>query len=84
MLAKSCCAQPAPLVAPGKEDSMTNLPTPYAAARIAAFVPEHLCWSVLWDKEAGLWRAAEDDPDSDLYVQSPDADVVIRYMVAHS
>jgi hypothetical protein len=63
---------------------MINLPTPYAAARIAAFVSEHLCWSVFWDRQAGLWRAAEDDPDSDLYVQSPDADVVIRYMVAHS
>jgi hypothetical protein len=32
---------------------MINLPTPYAAARIAAFVSEHLCWSVFWDKQAG-------------------------------
>jgi hypothetical protein len=63
---------------------MANLPTPYAAARIAAFVSEHLCWSVFWDKQAGLWHTAEDDPDSDLCVQSPDADVVIRYMVTHS
>jgi hypothetical protein len=31
---------------------MTYLPTPYAAARIAAFVSEHLCWSVFWDKQA--------------------------------
>ena len=32
---------------------MTNLPTPYAAARIAAFLSEHLCWSVFWDKQRG-------------------------------
>lgn len=63
---------------------MTNLPTPYAAAHIAAFLSEHLCWSVFWDKRKGLWRAAEDDPDSDLHVESSDADIVIRYISAHS
>ena len=63
---------------------MTNLPTPYAAACIAAFLSEHLCWSVFWDKQEGLWRAAEDDPGSDLYVEGSDADVVIRYMALHS
>jgi hypothetical protein len=63
---------------------MTNLPTPYAAERIAAVLSEHLCWSVFWDKGKGLWRAAEDDPDSDLHVESPDADVVIKYIAVHS
>ena len=63
---------------------MTNLPTPYAAARIAAFLDDHLSWSAYWDKHYGLWRVAEDDPHSDLYAESRDADVVIRYISAHS
>jgi hypothetical protein len=75
------CACPA--LVPAKENSMTNLPTPYAAGSIAAFLSEHLCWSVFWDKQAGLWRADEDDPDSDLQVESPDADVGIRYIAAN-
>ena len=29
---------------------MTNLPTPYAAARLAAFLEDHLSWSAFWDK----------------------------------
>ena len=63
---------------------MTKLPTPYAAAQIAAFLGNHLSWSAWWDKHYGLWRVAEDDTDSDLYAESRDADVVIRYMRAHS
>ena len=63
---------------------MTKLPTPYAAARIVAFLDDHLSWSVWWDKRYGLWRVAEDDTDSDLYAESRDANVVIRYMRAHS
>jgi hypothetical protein len=62
---------------------MTILPTPYAAAQIAEFLDEHLSWSVWWDKHDGLWRVAEDDPGSDLYAASRDADAVIRYMRAH-
>jgi hypothetical protein len=63
---------------------MTNLPTPYAAARIAQFLADHLCWSAFWDKHYGVWHVAQDDPDSDLYAESNDADAVIRYMSAHS
>jgi hypothetical protein len=63
---------------------MTHLPTPYAAARIAAFLSEHLCWSAFWDKKHGVWRVAEDDPNSDLYAESTDANAVIAYMKAHS
>ncbi len=63
---------------------MTSFPTPYAAARVAAFLDDHLSWSAWWDKNSGLWRVAEDDIDSDLYAESRDADVVIRYMRAHS
>jgi hypothetical protein len=63
---------------------MTNLPTPYAAAKIAAFLAEHLCWTAYWDKQHGLWRASQDDPDSSLHAVSRDANVVIKYMAEHS
>ena len=63
---------------------MTRLPTPYAAAQIVGFLDSHLSWSAWWDKHYGLWRVAEDDPGSDLYAESRDADVVIQYMRAHS
>ena len=61
-----------------------SLPTPYAAARIAAFLAEHLSWSAFWDKRHGVWRVSENDPDSELYAVSRDADAVIRYMTANS
>ena len=61
-----------------------SLPTPYAAARVAAFLAEHLSWSAFWDKRHGVWRVSEKDPNSDLYAESHDADTVIRYMRAHS
>jgi len=32
----------------------------------------------------GLWRVVEDDPDSDLYAESSDADTVIGYITAHA
>jgi hypothetical protein len=62
----------------------TSLPTPYAAARIAAFLAEHLSWSAFWDKREGVWRVSENDPDSELYAVSRDAGTVIRYMAANS
>jgi len=62
----------------------TSLPTLYAAARIAAFLAEHLSWSAFWDKREGVWRVSENDPDSELYAASRDADTVIRYMAANS
>lgn len=63
---------------------MISLPTPYAAARLVAFLEDHLSWSAFWDKKYGLWRVAEDDPASELYVESRDADAVIRYIRAHT
>jgi len=63
---------------------MTNLPTPYAVARIAVFLEDHRSWSAFWDKRNGLWRVVEDNPVSDLYAESREADVVIRYMRVHS
>lgn len=62
----------------------SSLPTPYAAARIAAFLAEHLSWTAFWDKRHGVWRVSENDPDSELYAVSRDADKVIRYMAANS
>ena len=53
-----------------------RLPTPYAAARVAAFLAEHLSWTAFWDKREGVWRVSENDPDSDLYAVSRDADTV--------
>ena len=37
-----------------------------------------------WDKRYGLWRVAEDDPDSDLYAESSQATTVIADIRAHS
>jgi hypothetical protein len=60
------------------------LPPPADAARVSRFLADHLRWSVYWDKKYGLWRVAEDDPDSDLYAESSNADAVIGYIMAHA
>jgi len=65
-------------------DNLISLPTPSAAARIAAFLAGHLSWTAFWDKHDGVWRVCEHDPDSRLYAVSRDADTVIRYMTANS
>jgi len=62
---------------------MASLPTPEDAWRIASFLQQHHCWSVFWDKKYGIWRAADDDPDSDLYAEGKDVDTVIGYIAAH-
>jgi hypothetical protein len=63
---------------------MTVPPLPADAARVSCFLANHLRWSAYWDKKYGLWRVAEDDPDSDLYAESSDAGTVISYISAHS
>ena len=63
---------------------MTSLPAPADAVRLASFLHCHPRWSAFWDKRYGVWRAAEDDPDSDLYTESPDLDTVISYITAHA
>jgi hypothetical protein len=63
---------------------MPRIPPPGQAARITSFLHDHPRLSVFWDKRYGLWRAAEDDPDSDLYAEAANADAVIQYMNAHS
>jgi hypothetical protein len=59
-------------------------PCPEDAARIAGFVRAHPSWSAFWDKQWGLWRVAEDDPNSSLYAASADASIVIGYMTRHT
>ena len=63
---------------------MGILPLPGDAVRVFRFLAEHPQWSGFWDKRFGVWRVAEDDPDSDLYAESSDADTVISYIVTHS
>ena len=60
------------------------LPPPADAARVSCLLAEHLRWSAWWDKKYRLWRVADDDPDSDLYAESSDADEVIGYVVGHA
>jgi hypothetical protein len=62
---------------------MSILPPPADALRVSRFLADHPRWSVYWDKNYGLWRVAEDDPDSDLYAESSDADTVIGYIKVH-
>jgi hypothetical protein len=45
---------------------------------------EHLRWSAFSDKGHGVWRVAEDDPDSNLYAESSDVDTVIGYITENS
>jgi hypothetical protein len=59
-------------------------PPPDDAALLASFLLRHPGWSAFWDPRYGLWRAAEDDPGSGLYAETPDVDVVIRYITACS
>jgi serine/threonine-protein kinase RsbW len=61
----------------------TRLPAPDDAARLSRFLQDHQGWSAFWDKACGVWRVAEDDPDSSLYTESADLDTVISYITAH-
>ena len=63
---------------------MIQLPSAAARLAVTAFVRDHPCWTAFWDKYHGLWRVAQDDPDSDLYAEHADAAAVIAYMTAHS
>jgi hypothetical protein len=60
------------------------VPAPAEPTRLAGFLAGHPCWLVFWDKRFGVWRAAEDDPDSVLYAESADLDIVISYITAHT
>ncbi len=63
---------------------MTALPAPADVMRLASFLHRHPRWSAFWDKRYGVWRVAEDDPDSSLYAESRDLDTVLSYIIAHS
>jgi hypothetical protein len=53
-------------------------PPAAGTARLAGFLRRYPSWSAFWDPRYGLWRAAEDDPGSAWYAETPDADAVIR------
>jgi hypothetical protein len=57
---------------------------PADAARLADFLRLHPGWSAFWDLRYGLWHAAEDNPASVLYVETPDLDVVMTYITSQS
>jgi hypothetical protein len=61
-----------------------HLPPHEQAARLTRFLASHPWWTAFWDKRYRLWRVAEDDPDSALFAESPDADTVIQYMTERS
>jgi hypothetical protein len=61
-----------------------TLPAPGDAERLARILHQHTCWSIFWDKRYGVWRAAEDDPDSALYAEGRDLDTVLSYITAHA
>jgi hypothetical protein len=63
---------------------VTSLPGSGEAARLISFLQGHPRWSAFWDKAYGVWRVAEDDPDSSLYAESRDLDTVISYITTHS
>jgi hypothetical protein len=78
-------AGPSPHHQPGARPGLPpGPPDPAAAARIIRALRDHPCWSVFWDKRSGVWRAADDDPDSELYAESSDADTVISYIQANA
>jgi len=63
---------------------VTRVPSPEDACRVTSVLRDHPRWSAFWDKAHGVWRVAEDDPDSDLYAESSDAATVISYIKAHA
>jgi hypothetical protein len=67
-----------------RREQMMRLPAPADAVRLARVLDNHPRWSLFWDKKYGVWRAAEDDPDSALYAESRDLDTVLGYITAHS
>jgi hypothetical protein len=62
--------------------AVISLPAPGDAARLARVLHDHPSWSIFWDKKHAVWRAAEDDPDSPRYAETPDLAEVIAYITA--
>lgn len=87
-IARRISAAPALRGQPGQERAgpaaAIAVPAPADAARLSRFLREHPGWSVFWDKRHALWRAAEDDPGSALYAESPDLDTILGYITARA
>lgn len=60
--------------------AVTSLLAPGDAAQLTRVLLDHPTWSIFWDKRHALWRAAEDDPGSSRYAESPDLAEVIAYI----
>ena len=58
---------------------MTNLPAPEDVAGMTGLLRERPQWSVFWDPKYHLWRAAEDESNSEI----PDAATIMEYITAH-
>lgn len=69
---------------PAGNTRVTNLPAPHDLGRMTGLLREDQQWSVFRDPKYHLWRAADGDPDSNLYAESPDAATIIGYITAHS
>jgi hypothetical protein len=67
-----------------RTEQTASLPAPADSTRLTRFLQDHPRWSLFWDKRHGVWRAAEDDPDSALYIESNDVITVIGYITAHT
>ena len=64
---------------------MSRLPRPGDAARLTSVLAGPASAGQRSGTSSnGVWRVAEDDPDSDLYAASSDASTVIAYIQAHS
>jgi hypothetical protein len=61
-----------------------TLPSAEQLELVTAVLQDYPSWSVFWDKRHQVWRAAEDDPDSELYTQSSDVHAIIGYITAQS
>lgn len=72
------------LTAAGRPARPARPAAPAGAALLAEFLDRHPGWSAFWDKAYGVWRAAEDDPCSAWYIETPDPAAVISYITACS
>jgi hypothetical protein len=64
--------------------TLPRQPSHADATTLAAFLVRHPGWSVFWDPRYGLWRAAEDDPGSALYIETSDLNAVLTYITSYS
>jgi hypothetical protein len=86
--ARQISTRPVPAARPGSARSAlaarATIPSPEQAELVTAVLQDYPGWSVFWDKRHHVWRAAEDDPGSELYAESSDVQAIIGYITARS